>query len=63
MLPYLYNHLVYYLGVNMAFEIKAFIRGSSSCSNEDKFICYNSETDINEDDVLRIKNRWRKYSL
>ena len=30
MLPFLYNHLVNCLGVNMAFEIKSFIRG---CSN------------------------------
>lgn len=63
MLPFLYNHLVHYLGVNMAFEIKEFIRGSSNGVKTQMLILDGVKTDFNEDDVLRKKNRWRKYSL
>lgn len=63
MLPFLYNHLVNYLGVNMAFEIKSFIRGSSNCVKDNLLILDGEVTELTEDDVLRSKNRWRKYSL
>ena len=62
MLPFLYNHLVNYLGVNMAFEIKSFIRGSN-CVKDNLLILDGEVTELTEDDVLRSKNRWRKYSL
>ena len=63
MLPFLYNHLVNCLGVNMAFEIKEFIRGSSNGVKSQLLILDGVKTDLDEDDVLRRRNRWRKYSL
>jgi hypothetical protein len=47
----------------MAFEIKEFIRGSSNGVKSQLFILDDVKTDFDEDDVLRKKNRWRKYSL
>jgi hypothetical protein len=47
----------------MAFEIKEFIRGSSNGVKSQLLILDGVKTDLDEDDVLRKKNRWRKYSL
>ena len=63
MLPFLYNHLVNCLGVNMTFEIKSFIRGSSNGIKEPLLILDGKEEALTEDDILRRKNRWRKYSF
>ncbi len=63
MLAFLYNHLVNCLGVNMAFEIKEFIRGSSNGVKSKMLILDGEEKELNEDEVLRRRNRWRKYSF
>jgi hypothetical protein len=47
----------------MAFEIKEFIRGSSNGVKPQMLILDGVKTELDEDDVLRKKNRWRKYSL
>ena len=63
MLPFLYNHLVNCLGVNMAFEIKEFIRVSSNGVKPQMLILNGVKDELTEDEVLRSRNRWRKYSL
>jgi len=47
----------------MAFEIKDFIRGSSNGVKSQLLILDGVKMDLDEDDVLRRRNRWRKYSL
>lgn len=63
MLAFLYNHLVNCLGVNMAFEIKEFIRGSSNGVKSKMLILDGVKEEFTEDEVLRRRNRWRKYSF
>jgi hypothetical protein len=47
----------------MAFEIKSFIRGSSNGIKEPLLILDDKESELSEDEILRRKNRWRKYSF
>jgi hypothetical protein len=47
----------------MAFEIKEFIRGSSNGVKSKMLILDGEEKELNEDEVLRRRNRWRKYSF
>jgi hypothetical protein len=47
----------------MAFEIKEFIRGSSNGVKPQMLILNGVKEELTEDEVLRSRNRWRKYSF
>jgi len=47
----------------MAFEIKEFIRGSSNGVKSKMLILDGVKEEFTEDEVLRRRNRWRKYSF
>ena len=54
---FLYEFLSNRLCPDMTFEIKEFLRGNLVSKVKD------IQQEYDEDNVLRKKNRWRKYSL